>query len=109
VRNLVLRVLMLAGTCFSQQSSPARKDDSPLVGIPVLTVCQALRDAARYAVQPVILVGRSIGTEEGSWLDESCGLNVVIEGRKYPTSISTSYPVSEFAPPPSKPRDFKWD
>jgi hypothetical protein len=31
VRNLLLQFLMLAGISFSQQSSPARKDDSPLV------------------------------------------------------------------------------
>jgi hypothetical protein len=31
VRNLILQILMLAGICFSQQSSPARRNDSPLL------------------------------------------------------------------------------
>jgi hypothetical protein len=78
-------------------------------GIPVLTVCQALRDSTRYRGQIVIVVGRSVGTSEGSWVDENCGLDLVIEGRKYPTAISTSYVVSQFAAPPSKPHGFKWD
>jgi hypothetical protein len=77
--------------------------------IPALTVCQVLRDSARYGGQALIVVGRSVGTSEGSWIDEDCGMNLVIEGRKYPTAISTSYSVSEFAPPPSKPDGFRWD
>jgi hypothetical protein len=77
--------------------------------IPVLTVCQALRDSALYSGQTVIVVGRSVGTDEGSWLDENCGIDLVIEGRKYPTSISTSYVVSQFAPPPQRPQGFRWD
>ncbi len=76
---------------------------------PVLTVCQALRDSARYGGQPVIVVGRSVSTGEGSWLDESCGMDLVIEVRKYPTSISTSYVVWQFAPPPQRPKGFMWD
>jgi hypothetical protein len=76
---------------------------------PVLTVCQALRDPARYGGQTVIIVGRSVGTSEGSWLDEDCGLDLTIEGRKYRTTISTSYSVSEFAPPPMKPKGFNWN
>jgi hypothetical protein len=31
VRNLVLQILLLAGICFSQLSSPTRKGDSPLI------------------------------------------------------------------------------
>jgi hypothetical protein len=77
--------------------------------IPVLTVCQALRDRARYGGQTVIVVGRSVGTSEGSWLDENCGTDLIIEGRKYSFAISTAYAVSEFATPPPKPRGFRWD
>ena len=77
--------------------------------VPVLTVCQALRDPARYGGQNVILVGRSVGTSEGSWLDEDCGIDLTIEGRKYPTIVSTAYVVSQFAPPPMKPRGFRWN
>jgi hypothetical protein len=77
--------------------------------IPVLTVCHALRDPARYGGQNVIVVGRSIGTSEGSWLDEDCGPNLMIEGHEYRTTISTAYAVSDFAPPPSKPQRFNWD
>src|SRR5258706_16303161 len=88
-------------------SSVATGQDT--TAIPDLTVCQALRDSARYSGQTVIVVGRSVGTNEGSWLDENCGMNLVIEGRKYPTPISTSYVVSQFAPPPQRPQGFRWD
>jgi hypothetical protein len=84
-------------------------DSAPASKIPILTVCEALRDPGRYAGQTVILVGRSVGTEEGGWLDENCGLNVVIEGRTYPALISTAYVASDFGPPPMKPSRFKWD
>jgi hypothetical protein len=82
---------------------------TPSADIPVLTVCQALRDPARYRSANVILVGRLTGTSEGRWLDEDCGLDLTIEGRKYATAISTAYFVSEFAPPPKKPRGFRWN
>ena len=57
----------------------------------------------------VIIVGRSIGTSEGSWLSEDCGLKPKIEGRTYSATISTAYVVSDFAPRPRKPKTFKWD
>jgi len=77
--------------------------------IPILTVCDALRDPARYGGQVVIVVGRSVGTSEGSWLSEDCGLTLKVEGRTYSATISTAYAVSDFAPPPQIPKSFKWD
>jgi|SRR5580658_5596270 hypothetical protein len=77
--------------------------------IPVLTVCDALRNPVRYGGQVVIIVGRSIGTSEGSWLDEDCGLKLNIEGRAYSATVSTAYVASWFAPPPQKPKAFRWD
>jgi hypothetical protein len=68
-----------------------------------------LRDAAQYAGQTIIVVGRSTGTDEGSWLDEDCGLKIEMEGRKYRPVISTAYVASEFAPAPAKPKDFRWE
>src|SRR5579864_5647056 len=64
---------------------------------------------SRYDRTTIIVVGRSSATGEGSWLDEDCGLKLVIEGRDWPTSISTVYARSEFAPPPQMPKSFKWD
>ena len=84
-------------------------DSAPASNIPILTVCEALRDPSRYAGQTVIVVGRSVGTDEGTWLDESCGLNVVVAGRSYRAVISTAYVASDFDPPPSKPLRFIWD
>jgi len=88
----------------------AAEDHLPqIAGIPVLTVCQSLRDPARYSGQTVIVVGRSTATSEGSWLDEECGLKVNSNGRQYPPVISTAYSPGEFAPPPQKTKGFKWD
>jgi hypothetical protein len=77
--------------------------------IRVLTVCQALRDPGRYGGQNVIIVGRSVGTSEGSWLDEDCGFDLTIGGRKWRTTISTAYSALDFAPPPAKPQGFRWN
>jgi hypothetical protein len=89
--------------------SAAGRHDEGTAETPVLTVCQALRDPARYEGMSVIVVGRSTGTMEGVWLDEQCGLILLIQGRSYPASISIAYVVSEFAPPPRKPAEFRWD
>ncbi len=77
--------------------------------IPVLTVCEVLRDAGRYDGKTVIVVGRSIGTMEGSWLDDDCAPQIVINGRSWRPNISTAWAASEFAPPPEKQHGFKWD
>jgi hypothetical protein len=77
--------------------------------VPILTVCQALRGAAQYSGQTVIVIGRAVDATEGGWLDENCGLVFTIEDRKFPAAISTSYDASETAAPPTLPKGFKWD
>jgi hypothetical protein len=46
---------------------------------------------------------------EGSWLSEDGGAPVTINGRKWPSIISTSYFRDDFASPPPLPPGFKWD
>src|ERR1019366_6710591 len=79
------------------------------VEVPVLTVCEALSDLERYTGKSVIVVGRTTSTDEGSWLDESCGLKVVRGDREFEAVISTTYIVSESAAPPTLPNGFRWD
>ena len=76
---------------------------------PVLTVCEALSDLSRYHGQTVIVVGRLSYTEEGSWLDEECGLKVKNGGRAFPPAISTTFAKSELGPPPAKPQELVID
>ena len=38
-----------------------------------------MRDPSRFGGQTVIIVGRSVGTSEGSWLDEDCGLDRLLK------------------------------
>jgi len=95
--------------CDEVQAIKTRKSTYAQGDIPIITVCEALRDPSRYDRTTIIVVGRSSATGEGSWLDEDCGLKLVIEGRDWPTSISTVYARSEFAPPPQMPKSFKWD
>jgi hypothetical protein len=61
----------------------------------------------------VIIVGRWSGTNEGSWLDEKCGLRLIIGEHAYPVAISTSFWRSEalptIAPAPQKPQGFLWN
>lgn len=78
-------------------------------GIPVLTVCQALKDPLKYSGAIVVVVGSWVGTGEGSWLSEACDLRVVLGGRGYAPSLWTSYGPSDQAPPPRLPAGFKWD
>ena len=77
--------------------------------IPVLTVCQALKDPLKHSGSIVVVVGSWVGTGEGSWLSETCDLKVVINGRAYAPSLWTSYTPSDQAPPPRLPVGFKWD
>jgi len=102
-----LGLLLLAGTLFIAPGLYAQRPASS--DIPVLTVCEILRDVTRYDGVAVVVVGRSIGTMEGSWLDEECAPQIVINGRSWRPSISTTYIASEFAPPPEKPSGFKWE
>src|SRR5580658_11350201 len=101
-----LAVLML---CGATTVGAIDQDGTAANSVPILTVCDALRDRVRYGGQVVIIVGRSIGTSEGSWLDEDCGLKLNIEGRAYSATVSTAYVASWFAPPPQKPKAFRWD
>lgn len=82
---------------------------TPDEALPVLTVCEVLSDLQGYEGKPVIVVGRSTSTDEGTWLDEECGHKVVRDGREFPTAISTAYVTDEFAAPPQKPIGFRWD
>jgi len=95
--------------CDEVQALKARKSIRAPGDIPIITVCDALRDSSRYDGTVIIVLGRSSATNEGSWLDEDCGLKLVIGGRDWPTSISTAYVRSEFAPPPQMPKSFKWN
>src|SRR5579863_470212 len=99
----------LFGLALSAQMFLGAADGPATNNIPVLTVCQALRDPGRYSSQAVIIVGRSVGTDEGTWLDENCGLKLLIQGRSFTATISTAWFASEFAPPPQLPDGFKWD
>ena len=99
----------LVGVALCAQVLLGAADGPAANRIPVLTVCQALREPGRYAGQNVIVVGRSVGTDEGSWLDENCGLKLLIQGRSFSATISTAYAASDFAPPPQLPEGFKWD
>ena len=95
--------------CDEVQAIKRRKSIHTRADIPIVRVCEALSDPSRFDGATIIVVGRSSATDEGSWLDEDCAFKLVIEGRDWPTSISTAYVRSEFAPPPQMPKGFKWD
>jgi hypothetical protein len=106
VGRLVMRVSLFA---IANALLLAAKHDVPQKRVPVLTVCRALQDRDLYSGQNVVIVGRLDSTGEGNWLFENCSLMVFVNGRSYPTSISTAYAESDFPPAPKKPRDFRWD
>ena len=97
---------------FATRSKPQKqrlRSRKPLRRSRFLTVCEVLHDVGRYDGKSVVIVGRSVGTMEGSWLDEECAPQMFVNGRFWKPNISTAYAVSWFAPPPPKPRGFKWD
>jgi hypothetical protein len=77
--------------------------------IPILSVCEALKDVHKYSGKSLIVVGRSASTGEGSWLDEECGFKVHNDGREFQTMISLAYVRDEFDPAPELPRGFRWN
>ncbi len=99
-RAAVFSVVLFAACRLSRAA-----DDQP----PVLTVCEALTYPDRYDGKSVVIVGRSSGTSEGSWLVEDCGLKVMRAEREFPPIVSTAYAESEFEPPPDLPNNFKWN
>jgi hypothetical protein len=110
--HLVLANCNTPGGAICDEVQPLKPTVSPKresAEIPILTVCDILKDAGRYEGTPVIVVGRSSGGMEGSGLDEECSPQLKVYGRSWTPSISTTYVASEFSPPPSLPRGFKWD
>ena len=79
------------------------------VDVPVVTVCEVLRDPDRYDHRIAIVVGALSSTEEGAWLDEDCGPVLVADGRTWPDVIDITYIATQFTPPPALPSGFKWD
>ncbi|HUI56977.1 MAG TPA: hypothetical protein VLY04_18505 [Bryobacteraceae bacterium] len=76
---------------------------------PVLTVCDVMKDLPAHKQKTVIVVGRSKGTMEGSWLDQDCATKLITFGYEWSTSISLSYVVQQTAPAPVLPKGFHWD
>ena len=80
-----------------------------IVGVPVVTVCEALHDLARYNGKSIVVVGRFGSTGEGSWLSEDCERKIITDGYTWANAISTTYSRSEAQPPPGLPKGFKWN
>jgi hypothetical protein len=93
---------------LSQTSAPAKKPAHE-AEVPVLTVCEVMSDLTRLDGKVVIIIGRFGYTDEGSWLDEECGHKVLAAGHEFEPSISLTYALGDFEPPPQMPEHFKWD
>jgi hypothetical protein len=77
--------------------------------IPVLTVCDALKDASKYNGKSIFVVGRQVSTMEGLWLGQKCKENVVADGRKWDSDIWTQHAGLKMAPAPILPAGTHWD
>jgi len=60
------------------------------LAVPVLTVCEALRDIGPYAGKDVVIVGHSNWTFDGSFMHEKCEPDdpIVIHGHRWLTLIA---------------------
>ncbi len=102
IGSVWLRFILTLSTGFGQ--IPERTSD-----IPIITVCEALHDLARYNGKTIVIVGRLVSTMEGSWLSEECGHTMLIDGHTLDSIILLTYTRSKVEPPPNLPNDFKWD
>ena len=85
---VMVSALLLSGsleTAFGQAAQVSKG------GVPVVTVWDALCDLSRYNGQSIIMVGRSGGTSEGSWLSEDCEHKIVTDGHTWDNIMSTEY------------------
>ena len=74
----------------------------------VLNVCDVLRDIRAVNGKTLIVVGRSISTNEGSWLGAECSDRLSTVSFTWPNVVATSSGVNDSAPPPQLPKGFKW-
>ena len=91
--------VVIAGTAWAQSTSADE--------VPILSVCEVLQNRIAFNGKTVVVVGRSSGTFEGTWLAEDCPTRLNTDGYEWDGLISTTYDASKTAPPPSI-RDFKW-
>ncbi len=76
--------------------------------IPVVTVCEALRDRILYNGKSIVVVGRLASTDEGRWLTEDCDHKIVTEGYTWGNANSTTHSGPDVRPV-DLPQGFKWD
>jgi hypothetical protein len=79
-------VLTIAAVLTSVMRSLAQDRTDAL---PVLTVCEALRNLKAYGDTDVVIVGRSVFTFEGTFLNEDCALDgkILIQGQRWSSRI----------------------
>ena len=94
----IVIVLMGVTRSFSQDKADA---------LPVLTVCEALRDLKAYRDKDVVIVARSVYTFEGTFLNEDCAEDgkIVLQGHRWPSEI---YRGGDGRPPTNK-SEYKFD
>src|SRR5438132_528561 len=103
IRIVLAIIAMLIGGAFGQDSTKSSAD------VPVVTVCETLKNLSQYDGQTVVVVGKIVGTSEGSWLREDCDYKLTTDRYTWPNVVSVSYVLSEVKPPPKMPNGFKWD
>ena len=96
-------IAVIIGCAFGQGTITSKHT------IPVLTVCEALNNLSQHNGKVVVVVGKLVGTEEGSWLREDCDEKIVTDGYTWENIISLAYVRSAVEPPPRVPKDFDWD
>ncbi len=104
----ILPALMLGGSFGIARAQPVQVS---IVGIPVVTVCEALQDLSGYNGKSIIVVGRIGYTREGTWLSEDCERTVVTKGYAWANIISSEHNRSQATGklPPELPKGFDWD
>ncbi len=100
---------LLLGFLLLCSCDHAFAEQGPSNSIPILTVCEALQNRVRYNGKPIIVIGRTVRTMEGSWLSEECNTKISTDGVVWGGNISLTVYLERTDPPPNLPKDFRWD
>jgi hypothetical protein len=102
---LTLLLVFFGNFAFGQTKESASSNND----IPILTVCEVLQNLNLYNGKSLIVIGKAVATDEGSWICAECESSIITDGYTWGNFISTRYILRRSAPPPSLPQNYRWD
>ena len=105
-RFRIMLALLVVGT---KATTLAQANFPKVDEIPIVTVCEALRDRILYNGKVIVITARFGSTDEGTWLTQTCEQKIITDGFTWDNIIwCSSFPFMT-APPPTLPQSFRWN